>query len=65
MLATSEYSPEFYQGLSRKQAGAMIDKAFKQPPVAWILRKLNGMHIGTVPKTNGEGLNLLKQGRRP
>jgi hypothetical protein len=63
MLAPVEYSEEFYQSLSRKQAGSIIDKLFKNPPVEWILRKLRNMMIDKIPATNKEGLELLKQGR--
>lgn len=64
MLAASEYSPEFYEGLGRKQAGMVIDKLSKNPPASWIVRKLNGMGIRTMPKTNAEGLAMLRQGRQ-
>lgn len=64
MLAPVEYSDEFYESLSRKQAGGIIDKLLKNPPVQWIVRKLAGMHIATMPQTNKQGLDLLKQGRK-
>ena len=64
MLSVSEYSKEFYDGLNRKQAGAIIDKLLNNPPKQWIVDKLRNMHIGTIPKTNKEGMDLLRRGRQ-
>jgi superfamily II DNA or RNA helicase len=57
MLAPVPYSPEFMSGLGRGQAGAIIDGLMKAPCVAWIRKKLPGQN----PKTNKEGMSLLKQ----
>lgn len=63
MLAPKEYSPEFYEGLSRRQAGIIIDKMMNDPPVGWIIRKLSGLGITKIPTTNKQGLDLLRKGR--
>lgn len=63
MLAPKEYSPEFYEGLSRRQAGIIIDKMMNDPPVGWIMRKLSSLGISQIPTTNKQGLDLLRKGR--
>lgn len=63
MLAPKEYSPDFYEGLSRRQAGIIIDKMMNDPPVGWIMRKLSGLGITQIPTTNKQGLDLLRKGR--
>lgn len=63
-LAPAEYSDEFYQSLGRKQAGSIIDKLMKNPPVGWILKRLRNMMIDKIPETNKQGLDLLRQGRQ-
>lgn len=58
-LAPTPYAPEWYSALGRKQAGAVIDKLLGDPCRDWILRKLPGRH----PKTNKEGLAMLRERR--
>lgn len=60
MLARTEYSEDFYTSLSRKQAGAIIDKLFKEPCKPWILKKLAAANVAKVPATNEEGYALLR-----
>lgn len=61
MLARVEYSPDFYERLSRKQAGAVIDKLMKEPCVPWIRKKCEALGITKVPATNSEGLGLMRR----
>lgn len=65
MLAPKEYSPDFYEGLSRRQAGIIIDKMMNEPAVDWIVRKLKGLGVTEKPTSNKHGLDLLRKGREP
>lgn len=58
-LAPQPYAQEWYDGLGRKQAGAVIDDLLKKPCRPWILKKLPGRS----PATNKEGLAMLKEKR--
>jgi hypothetical protein len=58
-LAPTPYADEFYEKLGRGQAGAVITKLMAEPCRPWILRKLPGKN----PKTNKEGLAMLKEKR--
>jgi len=58
-LTDTKYSDDFYLGLTKKQAGAMIGKKLGEPTVKWMATKIRGRGLA-VPKTNGEALNLIK-----
>jgi len=58
-LTDTKYSDDFYLGLTKKQAGAMIGKKLGEPTVKWMATKIIGRGLA-VPKTNGEALNLIK-----
>lgn len=64
MLSSSEYGPEFYLSLGRKQAGAIIDKLMRDPCRLWISDKLRKGGITNMPQTNKQGLDLLRQLKR-
>jgi superfamily II DNA or RNA helicase len=58
-LSSTKYSDDFYQSLTKKQAGAMIGKLMSSPVVGWVANKLRAAGK-VVPATNAEGMAMLK-----